>query len=50
MRDPTTQEREDRYPILEQVNMSVTRVTCVAGGIYRALTHCDTSSTTGYSM
>ena len=107
MRDPTTQEREDRYLILEQVNMSVTRVTCVAGGIYRApllhsmdafvnlgprflsyfspgvregtsrketwdrgwfgvclgciaarrmgtsqkaLTHCDTSSTTGYSM
>ena len=36
MRVPTTQEREDRYLILEQVNMSGTRVTCVAGGIYRA--------------
>ena len=36
MRVPTTQEREDRYLILEQVNMNVTRVTCVAGGIYRA--------------
>ena len=36
MRFPTTQEREDRYLILELVDVSVTRVTCVAGGIYRA--------------